>query len=71
MIDFLKILFIHERHREAEAQREEHASHREPDTGLSPWTGIIPELKACSTTDPPRCPLRFVLEDRLGILLPY
>ena len=46
---FLKILFIHERHRERERQRqrEKQAPCREPDVGLDPGTtGSCPELKA-------------------------
>ena len=49
---FLKTLFIHERHREREAetqhrQREKQAPPREPDVGLSPGTpGSCPGLKA-------------------------
>ena len=42
IIFFLKILFIHERHREKERQRhrqrEKQALCREPDVALDPWT---------------------------------
>ena len=46
---FLKILFIHERHRERQRhwQREKQAPRREPDAGLDPGTpGSRPEPKA-------------------------
>ena len=51
VIDFLKILFIHERHRERERQRhrqkEKQAPCREPNVGLDPGTpGSHPEPKA-------------------------
>ena len=47
-MNFLKkILFIHEKHRERERQKEKQAPCREPDVGLSPGTpGSCPGLKA-------------------------
>ena len=46
---FLKILFIHERHRERQRhrQREKRGPHKEPNVGLDPGTpGSCPEPKA-------------------------
>ena len=52
---FFRSLFIHERHTEAETQRERQAPCGEPDAGLNLRTpGSQPEPKA--DTQPPRCP---------------
>ena len=58
---FFKILFILERHREIERQREKQAPCREPDAGLDPMTaGSCPEPKADTlTTEPLRHPEKF------------
>ena len=37
--------------------REKQAPCREPDAGLDPGMGIMPQAKGrCSTAEPPRCP---------------
>ena len=54
---FKILLFIHERHRDAEIQAEgEAGSCQEPDAGLDPRTlGITPWAEGrCSTAEPPK-----------------